>query len=291
MEPSVRAINLAAVLKPLRDEFTALAAAKGLQLRFRGSDAWVISDAHWLRRIIQNLLSNAVRYTRQGGVLLGCRKRGDHLVVEVWDTGPGIPKSKLNEIFGEFKRLNQENQDSKGLGLGLAIVDRMAKRMNHTIEVDSWVGNGTRFRVTLPLTEAVKPAVDTRQESTSRVTGSFEGLPTFCIDNDPEVLAGMNALLSSWKCNVYSCSNLEESAEIPFKPAIMLADYQLDNDETGLQAMIRLRKHFGEDIPGVLITADPRAEVEEEARNLGFWFLRKPVKPAALRALIRRLIR
>lgn len=291
MEPSLRPIQLAAVLKPLRDEFTALAAEKGLTLRLRSSDAWVMSDAHWLRRIIQNLLSNAVRYTEKGGVLLGCRKRGDQLVVEVWDTGPGIPQSKLGEIFGEFKRLNQGKQDSKGLGLGLAIVDRMAKRMNHRVEVASWVGYGTRFRVSLPLTAVQESTPVTTGETQARVSGSFEGLKTFCIDNDTEVLTAMNALLGSWQCEVYSCMTEAEALQIPFTPRIMLADYQLDNDETGLQVMTALRQHFGEDIPGVLITADPRPEVEEEARELGFYFLRKPVKPAALRALIRRLIR
>ena len=291
MEPTLHAISLSAVLKPLRDEFTALAAEKGLKLRFHSADYWVYSDAHWLRRIIQNLLSNAVRYTETGGILLGCRKRGDHLVIEVWDTGSGIPKSKLGEIFGEFKRLHQDKQDSKGLGLGLAIVDRMAKRMNHKVEVDSWVGNGTRFRITLPLTAAVEGPQQAAQEGSSRISGSFDGLKTFCIDNDQEVLAGMNALLSSWQCDVYSCSNLEEAAAIPFEPQIMLADYQLDYDETGLQAMTALRQKFGKDIPGVLISADPRPEVEEQARQQGFYFLRKPLRPAALRALIRRLIR
>ncbi|MCT7357968.1 PAS domain-containing hybrid sensor histidine kinase/response regulator [Thalassolituus pacificus] len=290
IEPSLHPIQLSAVLKPLRDEFTALAAEKGLVLRFRPCDYWVLSDAHWLRRIVQNLLSNAVRYTHNGGILLGCRKRGEQLVIEVWDTGPGIPRSKLGEIFGEFKRLNQGKQDSKGLGLGLAIVDRMAKRMGHSVEVDSWVGNGTRFRITLPLTEADVVKQDNRDQQ-ARVSGSFEGLQTFCIDNDAEVLAGMNALLSSWQCDVFSCSDEQEAEQVPFKPQIMLADYQLDNDVTGLQVMSMLRRHFNEEIPGVLISADPRPSVAEEAKSLGFYFLKKPVRPAALRALIRRLIR
>ncbi|WP_430461949.1 PAS domain-containing hybrid sensor histidine kinase/response regulator [Thalassolituus sp. LLYu03] len=291
MEPTLRPIQLAGVLKPLRDEFTALAAEKGLQLRFRSCECWVMSDAHWLRRIIQNLLSNAVRYTDKGGILLGCRKRGNKLVVEVWDTGPGIPQSKLGEIFGEFKRLNHGKQDSKGLGLGLAIVDRMAKRMDHQVDVASWVGYGTRFRVTLPMTEHQVAAPEYTSDMSPRIAGSFEGLKTFCIDNDTEVLTAMNALLGSWQCEVYSCMTEAEALQIPFTPRIMLADYQLDNDETGLQVMTALRAKFGDDIPGVLITADPRPAVEEQARDLGFYFLRKPVKPAALRALIRRLIR
>ncbi len=289
IEPAIRPVQLNAVLKPLRDEFTALAAEKGLQLRFHSGDHWVLSDAHWLRRIIQNLISNAVRYTEKGGVLLGCRKRGQELVIEVWDTGPGIPNSKLSEIFREFKRLHT-SKDSKGLGLGLAIVDRMAKRMGHRIQVDSWVEHGSRFRLILPLTEAALVKQDNRDQQ-ARVSGSFEGMKTFVIDNDPEVLAGMNALLNSWQCNVYSCSDLEDALKVPFVPQIMLSDHQLDNDETGLQVMQALRQKFGSDIPGILITADPRPAVEEQARELGFYFLRKPLRPAALRALLRRIIR
>lgn len=291
MEPDVHPINLSAVLKPLRDEFTALAADKGLELRFRDCNHWVISDAHWLRRIIQNLLSNAVRYTQSGGVLLNCRQRGDQLSIEVWDTGPGIPKEKLGEIFGEFKRLNQESQDTKGLGLGLAIVERMATQMGHNIEVKSCVGKGTRFSVTLSLTDAVQQAEQPKMQMAAG-SGSFEGMQTFCIDNDPEVLAGMNALLNSWKCNVYSCSDIASAMVVPFKPEIMLCDYQLDNDETGIQTMTLLREKFNDaELPGILISADPRPEVAEEAKSLGFYFLSKPVRPAALRALIRRLVK
>lgn len=291
MEPDVRPINLSAVLKPLRDEFTALASNKGLTLRVRSCASWVSSDSHWLRRIIQNLLGNAVRYTQSGGVLLGCRQRGDKLVIEVWDTGPGIPQDKLREIFGEFKRLNQEKQDSKGLGLGLAIVERMSNQLGHQIEVHSRVGRGTCFRLTVALAEAQQPEVAT-SHSAGGSSASFEHLKTFCIDNDPEVLTAMNALLNSWKCEVYSCSDLAGATQVPFKPEIMLCDYQLDNDETGLQAMAILRQQFNDpELPGILISADPRPEVAEQARDMGFYFLSKPVRPAALRALVRRLVK
>lgn len=289
MEPSIQPLSLKALLKPLRDEFTALAADKGLELRTHCGDYWVLGDALWLRRIIQNLLSNAVRYTSTGGILLGCRKRGNELAIEVWDTGPGIPKSKLKEIFQEFKRLQTNRQDSKGLGLGLAIVERMTKRLGYRIEVDSWIDSGSRFRLLVPLTE---PLAEEAQPVINRGgTGGMEGLKTFVIDNDPEVLAGMNALLSSWQCQIYSSHDINEALQIPFEPQIMLADHQLDNDETGLEAMQLLREKFKKDIPGVLITADLRPEIETQAKDLGFYFLRKPMKPAALRALIRRMIR
>lgn len=291
MEPDIRPINLSAVLKPLRDEFTALAADKGLELRFRDCNHWVMSDAHWLRRIIQNLLSNAVRYTQIGGVLLSCRKRGDLLSIEVWDTGPGIPREKLSEIFGEFKRLNQEGQNTKGLGLGLAIVERMATQMGHKIAVKSAIGKGTRFSVSLSLTAAEHQAKPVKTNMAAGA-GSVEGMKIFCIDNDPEVRTGMTALLSSWMCNVYSCSDITSAMEVPFKPDIMLCDYQLDNDETGIQTMSLLQEKFNDrQLPGILISADPRPEVALEAKSLGFYFLSKPVRPAALRALIRRLVK
>ena len=291
MEPDVRPISLSALLKPLRDEFTALANEKGLNLKIRDCDCWVLSDAHWLRRIIQNLLGNAVRYTRSGGVLLGCRPHGNNLAIEVWDTGPGIPKDKLPEIFGEFKRLHTEKQDSKGLGLGLAIVDRMANQLDHDISVVSRVGKGTRFRVIVPIT-AKQQTEDKPRHSGVGQSASFAGMKTFCIDNDPEVLTAMNALLNSWQCDVYSCSDIAGARQVPFKPEIMLCDYQLDNDETGIQTMALLREQFDDpQLPGILISADPRPEVAEEARALGFYFLSKPVRPAALRALIRRLVK
>ncbi|ASP40238.1 hypothetical protein CHH28_16820 [Bacterioplanes sanyensis] len=289
LEPDLRAIKVSDILRPLRDEFTALANDKGIDLSVRDCPYWVVSDAHWLRRIIQNLISNAVRYTDRGGVLVGCRKRGDTLVIQVWDSGPGIPTSKLGEIFGEFKRLHTRTND-KGLGLGLAIVERMARRMDHSVAVDSWVGQGTRFEVRLPLTDAL-PEMSAPLRS-RRSHHSFAGMDTFCIDNDPDVLAAMNALLTSWQCNLYSCSSHAQALQVPFKPKIMLADYQLDNDETGLEVMTQLRQQFDDpDIPGVLISADPRPEIEEQAKQLGFYFLRKPMRPAALRALISRLVK
>ncbi len=292
MEPKPRPVCLETIFKPLRDEFGALANERGIRLKVRATDQWVVSDAHWLRRIIQNFISNAVRYTDTGGILVGCRRRGNEIRVEVWDTGPGIPEDKIEEIFREFRRLDSGRQDSKGLGLGLglAIVDRMAKRMEHPVEVHSQLGKGTCFAITLPATEA---QATTPQVSASTPTAaSFENLKLFCIDNDPEVLEGMKALLSSWGGTLYAVSNENDAADIPFKPDIMLADFQLDGDVTGLDVMSSLRARFEDDtLPGILITADPRALVADKARQDGYQFLSKPVRPASLRALMRRVIR
>ena len=291
MEPKVRPLQLNTILKPLKDEFTALAATKNIELRTHCGDHWVLGDAHWLRRIIQNLLSNAVRYTEQGGVLIGCRKRGANLVIEVWDSGLGIPQSKLKDIFIEFKRLPNQTNDNKGLGLGLAIVERMANKLGYKIEVASWIDYGSRFRLIVPLAAAQESIPTSQQPSPNTPIGSFKGLKTLVIDNDLEVLTAMTALLESWDCEVFSCQRIDELIHIPFEPQLMLADYQLDNDETGLAAMALLQQRFKRIIPGILITADPREATEEQANAMGFYFLRKPLKPAALRALIRRLIR
>ncbi len=290
MEPKLCPVSLANILKPLRDEFTALAENRGLRLKVRSTRACVVSDSHWLRRIIQNFLSNAVRYTNSGGILLGCRQRGDKLWIEVWDTGPGIPEDKFKEIFGEFKRLNNGRQDSKGLGLGLAIVDRMARQMGHEVQVLSRTGRGTCFRLIVPLTD--EPAEERTLVRTGAQAASFEGVRTFCIDNDAEVLEGMKALLTSWQCDLFAASNEHEAMTLETAPQIMLADYQLDGDITGLDVMKAVREKFPEaDIPGILITADPREQVADKARAEGFHYLAKPLRPASLRALMRRLIR
>lgn len=292
MEPKIAPLPLNTLLKPLKDEFTAIAADKGIELRTRCGNHWVQGDSHWLRRIIQNLLSNAVRYTDKGGVLMGCRKRGDYLAIDIWDTGPGIPQSKIKDIFQEFKRIPGPNTDSKGLGLGLAIVERMASKMGYKIEVESWVDYGSRFRLLVPLAEPQQiPSTPQNTRPQASNLGSFQGLQVFVIDNDIEVLTAMTALLNSWECEVFSCQRLADALDIPFQPAIMLADYQLDNDETGLEVMQALQSKFSKPIPGVLISADPRESTEEKAKELGFYFLRKPLKPAALRALIRRMMR
>ena len=290
MEPKLCPVSLANILKPLRDEFTALAENRGLRLKVRSTRACVVSDSHWLRRIIQNFLSNAVRYTNSGGILLGCRQRGDKLWIEVWDTGPGIPEDKFKEIFGEFKRLNNGRQDSKGLGLGLAIVDRMARQMGHEVQVLSRTGRGTCFRLIVPLTD--EPVEERTLVRTGAQAASFEGVRTFCIDNDAEVLEGMKALLTSWQCDLFAASDEHEAMTLETAPQIMLADYQLDGDITGLDVMKAVREKFPEaDIPGILITADPREQVADKARAEGFHYLAKPLRPASLRALMRRLIR
>ncbi len=249
---------------------------------------WVNSDAHLLRRVLQNFISNALRYTKSGKVLLGCRRRRDHLLIEVWDTGPGIAAEDRQRIFEEFERLPSSNVGNQGLGLGLSIAQRISQLLGHPISVDSRQGQGSVFRIQVSLGVAVeaprpKPVVDSR----------LAGLSVLCIDNEAVIRAGMQSLLEQWGCSVVTASDLREAlsnwaGETP--PQLVLADFHLD-EETGLDVLEALRYHWQKPLPAVVISADNSEEVRLQVQEAGCLFLAKPVQPAALRTLMRRALR
>ena len=288
LEPDITVFPLNDVFERLEVEFQPLAREKGLELRIVPTQLWVSSDRRLLRRVLQNLLSNAIKYTPAGKVLLGVRRRGATLNVQVCDTGPGIPKSKRTLIFKEFHRLEETAHSVRGLGLGLAIVERIGKVLDHTIALQSVPGRGSIFAVTLPLAKAV-PAV---AQGTTPVPGRISGLKVLCIDNEPDVLNGMRALLESWRCMPILAKSGAEARERLREPGgppdIILADYHLDGG-TGLEAVASLRPLAGDHTPVIVITADPSAEVLREVRQQGHALLRKPLKAAALRALMHQL--
>nr|WP_299243279.1 NahK/ErcS family hybrid sensor histidine kinase/response regulator [uncultured Halomonas sp.] len=288
---------LANIFRPLRAEFELMAEERGLDLVVVATDTWVDSDAQMLRRILQNFLANALRYTQYGRVLLGCRRHGQHLSVEVWDTGPGIPESKQAEIFQEFRRLDQASrhkESEKGLGLGLSIADRMSRVLDHPIRVRSWEGAGTLFSVEVPRVSALEiPA--TRDDAPKRRTSNkLAGTRIICIDNETLILEGMKAMLSGWGCEVFTATSIGGAKSIlrhlEEDPDAILADYHLDNEVTGLMALEALDERFRESIPGIVITADRTEEVAEEIKRAGYHLLLKPVRPAALRALLTRTL-
>ncbi|MCX2522829.1 hybrid sensor histidine kinase/response regulator [Larsenimonas rhizosphaerae] len=284
------------ILAPLQAEFDVMAAERGLDLDVVPTRTMVDSDPQMLRRIIQNFLSNALRYTQEGRVLLGCRRRRDSLIIEVWDTGPGIPESKQTEIFQEFRRLDQKSrhrESEKGLGLGLSIADRMARVLDHAIRVRSWVDKGTVFSVQVPLlrgqnieryreTEAAKP----------KPANKLAGARVLCIDNETMTLEGMKAILGGWGIEVYTATSIGGAKSVlrnlETPPDAILADYHLDNEITGLMALDALARELSSDVPGIVITADRTEEVAAEVKGAGCHLLNKPVKPAALRALLTR---
>jgi CheY-like chemotaxis protein/anti-sigma regulatory factor (Ser/Thr protein kinase) len=260
-----------------------------LDLRIVSSSLWVRSDRRLLRRVLQNLVSNAIKYTHSGKVLLGARRRGDHVIIQVCDTGPGIPPSKQALIFKEFQRL-EPTSAVRGLGLGLSIVERIGKVLNHPVELKSVAGGGSTFSVTMPRAAAGQQS-ETAVDDV-RMFGQIAGLTILCIDNESSVLDSMETLLSGWGCKVLRAANaLDASTLIDTSvdpPDIILADYHLDQS-TGLEAIAAVGAAAGLQLPAIVITADPSPQVQREVRSAGHALLRKPIKAASLRALLTKL--
>ncbi|VVQ28000.1 Sensor histidine kinase RcsC [Pseudomonas fluorescens] len=288
INPDPKPFVLNEMFDVLGAEFKALARDQGLKFRVRGSTLRVDSDIKLLRRILQNFLTNAFRYAK-GPVLLGARRRKGELCLEVWDRGPGIPVDKQQVIFEEFKRLDShQTRAEKGLGLGLAIADGLCRVLGHTLRVRSWPGRGSVFSVSVPLAQA-QSAIPTQ---VAELNGKLlSGSQVLCIDNEDSILIGMNSLLTRWGCQVWTARNRDECAALlsdGMRPQLALVDYHLDDGETGTELMAWLRTRLGEPVPGVVISADGRPETVAQVHAAGLDYLAKPVKPAALRALLSR---
>ena len=292
LEPDISIFPVTDIMRHLANDFSAIAKDQGLELHVVPSSVWVRSDAKLLRRVIQNFLSNAIRYTPQGRILLGCRRLKGYIRIEVWDTGPGIPDDQVAHIFEEFRRF-QQGRDKKGLGLGLAIVERISSMLDHPINVRSAQGIGSMFAVTVPLAAPNHHRQIDETGTQTRRLSSLIGLQVLCIDNDPAILQGMTALLSNWRCDVIAAQSLESAREClnNRRPDIILADYQLDDNRNGLDAMDTLRKEIDPGIPGILITGYTAPEVREDAIKRGYQVLYKPIKPAGLRAMVNKLLK
>ena len=291
MRTDVTDFDLADTYEDLERQFAPLAARRGLRLRVTRPRCHVRSDRVLLRRVLQNLVSNALRYTRQGGVLVGCQRRGQFVDLCVWDTGPGIPESHQRAIFEEFRRLDGPSPwGEKGLGLGLSICDRIARLLGLELSLRSAPGRGSVFRVRVPLGSA--PPADTpppAEAPPATAPSSLVGLKVLCIDNEPEILSGMSALMTRWGVSVTTATGATEARAAAERehPAVVLADYRLaDGDPDGLDLLVELCNACAPAMPGALVTADHSPALAERARDHGFPLLRKPVKPAALRALL-----
>jgi Na+/proline symporter/CheY-like chemotaxis protein len=288
MKPEIVSFRMDELLRQLEVEFTPLAQERGLRLQFVPCSLAVESDRRLLRRLLQNLVSNAIKYTPRGRVLVGCRRRKRRLRIDVYDTGLGIPSSKKRAIFQEFHRLDQGAKVARGLGLGLSIVERIARVLDYKIGVVSTVGRGSHFSVEAPLSAAVPVRQHQRvAREVDRV--QLSGMTVLCIDNDLTILDGMETLLGGWGCRVFKAPDLATAiavaAEAKISPDGLLVDYHLD-DGNGITAIKELRRRFGANLTAILITADRSPQVREESRVNGIQLLNKPVKPAALRALL-----
>jgi Na+/proline symporter/signal transduction histidine kinase len=288
LRPEISTFRLDELMRQLEVEFAPMAREKGLQLGFVLSTRSVRSDRRLLRRLLQNLISNAIKYTPQGRVLIGCRLGGGKLRFDVYDTGLGIPKSKQRAIFQEFHRLDQGAKVARGLGLGLSIVERIARVLDHSVGLESKSGRGSHFSVTVPLAPAL-PLDTKKQKPQRKEVNQLADLVVLCIDNEPKILDGMATLLGGWGCQVLKAADLKAAlatvSDARTPPTGVLVDYHLDSGN-GIEAIAALRWRFGAELPAILITADRSPAVREEARARDIQVLPKPLKPAALRALM-----
>ncbi|WP_435635284.1 NahK/ErcS family hybrid sensor histidine kinase/response regulator [Pseudomonas solani] len=293
IRPDIDAYRLDELLAPLASEFQSVAQSAGLQLRAHIPKGLAVStDIRLLTRILRNFLSNACRYTERGRVLLGCRRRGDRVRLEVWDSGRGIPADQLQAIFLEFNQLDRGRAaERKGVGLGLAIVDRIAGILGCPIGVRSQPGRGSVFSIEVPLAE-VLPA--RREDAPVRPqTGDpLPGRRLLVLDNEASILHSMAALLGQWGCEVVTAPDLESALGNlgGVAPEAILADYHLDHGVTGCEVVQALRGQFGRAIPAVMITADRSDECRRNLQALGAPLLNKPVKPGKLRAVLSQLL-
>jgi len=287
MRPEFASFRIDELLRQIELEFAPLATAKGIELKYVPCRLVVRSDRRLLRRVVQNLVSNAIKYTPTGRVLIGCRRRGDGLRIDVYDTGVGIPESKRRDVFVEFHRLEQGARIARGVGLGLSIVERVARVLDYEVELHSVEGGGSHFAVTVPRSNAVPVELPPRDQAFVDPS-QLAGTTALCIDNEPSVLDGMATLLHGWGCEVIKAPDLDTALaaieDSPAPPNGLLVDYHLDHGN-GIDAIVALRARYG-DLPAILITADRSPAVREQARAEGIQILNKPVKPAALRALL-----
>ncbi|MFU8783462.1 PAS-domain containing protein [Aliidiomarina sp.] len=289
MQPQLKHIDLNTILGPLVPEYSVLAEQQDLQFTARLKNLTVYTDPTYLRRIIQNFLSNAIKYTQSGKVLLTVRKRGEHAELAVWDTGPGIPEQKHEEVFEAFIRLHQGS--ISGVGLGLSVAKRMAEQLECPLQIKSALGKGSRFSVLVPLGSAALVIPRVRPERSNQ---AYSGLQILCVDDDPENLAALQALLSKWNCQTVQFSTPQDAlswaAENP-PPDGALLDYQLAEHGDGISLWQALQKIWQKQVPGALVTAVRDPELKAEARKLGLQYLAKPVKPAQLKALMQHMQR
>ena len=294
IRPKPRDFPIQSLFYKLERVFAPDAEARNLVYRSRDSTLWAYADSNLVEQILRNLISNAIRYTKCGGLLIACRKRQEQVVCEVWDTGIGIPKVQHGEIFREFYQLNNPEQDRrKGLGLGLAIVARLTRVMNVTVTLSSRQGRGSVFRLTLPSGMASTKESPTLTEP-SRLEPPLAGLRVLVIDDDEHVRAAMTALLEAWECRSRTADSGSAAAGIvtnsDFKPDLIVADFRLRHHQTGADVIHQLREVVGRVIPAIIMTGETNPDRVREIEDSGIDVLQKPVDEMQLRSMISRVL-
>lgn len=273
-----------ALLARMVEAHAEMAEAKGLSLRSVRSSAVLDTDPVLLERLLRHLVGNAIRYTERGGILIGCRRRGDQVAIQVWDSGIGIPGNQLKAIFKEFHQLGNEARDRrKGLGLGLAICDRLARLLDHSLTVRSVPGRGSMFEVLVPRAAEAEAAEEAAARTASAHTDG--GSLIVVIDDDPDILLAMRLALEDAGHAVVAAAAADEALAglAGRQPDAIVADYRLQHGRTGSEAIRLINQHSARAVPGILVTGDTSPERLREARASGFQLLHKPIRPEALR--------
>ena len=297
--------SLTELLDHIAREAKLIAAEKQLQFHYQRSSAWVMTDIRLLRRVVQNLVSNAIRYTEHGKIVLGCRHTrladgSSAIRIEVWDTGIGISAEDQHHIFQEFQQ--GTHADQRGLGIGLAISQRISLLLQHPLTLRSQVGSGSCFAITLPRVQTPTPAI--KPQSASSSTVNFSGKTVLLMDNEAQLRTAVAALLRSWQCEVWEASKPAEALALlqahgqqthtlqnGGQPDLLLFDYHLDAGATGVEVALQLQQHFSLQAPVVIHSADQQQSTRDAGMNAGFHFMLKPLKEASLKRLLQRLLR
>lgn len=298
VEPDLTEVPLDNLFQSLRSDFQPLADKKALKLRFVPTSFSIVTDKTLFRRILQNIISNAIRYTAKGGILVSVRRRKDVARIEVWDTGCGIADNQSEKVFEEFHRgaaVSESALSGGGLGLGLAIVRRMADTMGYRVTLNSRLGKGTVFRIDLPAGAfLVRQAVGPPSEAEAPRGYGLFGAKVLMVENDLNVLDGMRTLLERWQCSVRIAATTQDAVaqlgDTDWVPDIVIADQHLDDGDLGSITVRETRAYVGRDIPALIVTADPSDAIVKATAEDGIELMHKPVKPAQLRALLAHLL-
>src|SRR5690606_23606422 len=286
LQPEITDFDAAARLRELAAQYAPMAAARSISMRVHAPLLPVRSDRRLLRRVLQNFIANALRYTPRGRVVLAVRGRGDQVALQVWDSGPGIPEHHMRQIYDEFHRYEQPfDWDGRGLGLGLSICQRISRLLGHALDARSVVGRGSMFSIVVPRGAAL--AVQAASKPHRPIDQDLHALSVLCVDNDRDILAGMEALLSRWQVTTTLATTVDEALEkVAQAPDVLLVDYHLHDRLDGLDTLDALRAAAGRAIPGALLTADGGDALKQAARTRGYRVLTNPAKPASPRAFL-----
>ena len=286
LKPEITVFDGRQMLQDLLEQYAPLAKRRNLRLTIHMRPLYIRSDQRLVRRVIQNFLANALRYTREGRVILSGRIRGEMVEFQVWDTGQGIPPHHLERIYDEFHRYEQNfDWGERGLGLGLSICQRISSLLELPLSAQSTLGKGSVFSIKAPLAKK-EDIVTPLAKDKSTIDLPLQGLKVLCLDNDGEILLGMQTLLSKWGVEVITASTIDEAlSKMSLEPHVLLVDYHLHDRLDGLDSLDALREN-ARHLHGALLTADGSDELRQQARQRGYLVLTKPVKPASLRSFL-----